>query len=187
MNKYTDEQLAQRLQQDDHESFGHIIDRYEPALIRYASRLVRDHDAAEDVVQETFVKAYRDIQSFDTKRKFSSWLYRIAHNEAIDYIRKNRRLVGLDEASEVASDTDIYSSAQSSLDQDKTKKRLGKAINAISLRYREPVILRFYEEKEYEEIAEIMRIPIGTVGTYISRAKKELKENLSDINIEDYL
>lgn len=187
MNKLTDEQLAAKLQGGDHEAFGLIIDRYESAIIRYAIRLVSDHDIAEDIAQEAFIKAYRDIQSFDTKRKFSSWLYRIAHNEAIDYIRKNKRLVGLDEASEVASETDLHKTAQRNLDRTDIQKRLEKVINTISFKYREPVILRFYEEKEYEEISEILRIPIGTVGTYISRAKKELRERLSDINIEDYL
>jgi len=187
MKRLTDEQLAAKLQEGDHEAFGLIIDKYESAIVRYANRLVNDHDIAEDVAQEAFIKTYRDIQSFDTKRKFSSWLYRIAHNEAIDYIRKNKRIVGLDEAIEVASEIDLHKTAQKNLDKSGTKDKLEKAINKISSKYREAVILRFYEEKEYEEIAEILHVPIGTVGTYISRAKKELKEQLSDINIEDYL
>jgi RNA polymerase sigma-70 factor (ECF subfamily) len=87
----------------------------------------------------------------------------------------------------VASEIDLHKTAQKNLDKSGTKDKLEKAINKISSKYREAVILRFYEEKEYEEIAEILHVPIGTVGTYISRAKKELKEQLSDINIEDYL
>lgn len=187
MNKKTDEQIAVQVQRGDREAFGQIIDRYEVALIRYVSRILGDHEAAEDVTQEAFLKSYRDIQSFDGRRKFSSWLYRIAHNEAIDYIRKNKRVVTLEEAGTVASEEDLHGAAQKKIDRYSLRKRLDAAIGNISAKYRETVILRFYEEKEYDEIADILRIPIGTVGTYISRAKTELRTYLGDINLGDFL
>lgn len=187
MTKITDEQLAAQVQGGDNDAFGQLIDRYESALIRYAGCLVGDMDIAEDITQEAFLKSYRDIQGFDKGRKFSSWLYRIVHNEAIDYIRKNKRLVELEEAENVASDEDLHQTSQERLDKPHLKKKLDAAIKKLPIKYRETVILRFYEEKEYDEISDILRIPIGTVGTYISRAKAVLKQHLSEINLEDYL
>jgi len=187
MIKETDEQLAVRVQNGDKETFGLIIDRYEAALIRYTTRLLGNHESAEDVTQETFLRAYRDIRGFDPHRKFSSWLYRIAHNQAIDTVRKRRGTVILEEAENVASEEDIHHSTRKRLDREHLKNMLDGAIKQIPVKYRETVILRFYEEREYDEIAEILHLPIGTVGTYISRAKIELKKQLNDINIEDYL
>ncbi len=185
--KETDEQLAVMLQKGNKDAFGQLIDRYEPALLRYTHRLLSDQDAAEDVTQETFLKSYRDIQGFDPNRKFSSWLYRIAHNQAIDAIRKRKGTVILEEAESIASEEDIHDDIQNRLDKKHLRTKLDTAIAKIPTKYRETVILRFYEEKEYDEIAEILHLPIGTVGTYISRAKAELRKQLTEINIEDYL
>ena len=93
----------------------------------------------------------------------------------------------LEEAENVASEEDIHHSTRKRLDREHLKNMLDGAIKQIPVKYRETVILRFYEEREYDEIAEILHLPIGTVGTYISRAKIELKKQLNDINIEDYL
>src|SRR3989344_4369418 len=89
--KMTDEEIVKQVQNGDDDAFATLIDRYEHKLIRYAHRfLFYDRDSVEDVVQEVFIKVYVNVESFDATRKFSSWIYRIAHNELIDTVKKNR-------------------------------------------------------------------------------------------------
>ena len=93
MPKKTDEETVLQVQDGDTESFGILVERYEAKMMRYAHRFLFGYHDAEDLMQEVFIKAYTNIQSFDTKRRFSSWLYRIAHNEFINAIkRKDQRL-----------------------------------------------------------------------------------------------
>ena len=88
MTEQTDEQIAQAVQKGDSSAFGLLVERYEPKLLRYAKKFLFDYEDGKDIVQEVFIKAYSNIQSFDSGRSFSSWIYRIAHNEFINAIRK---------------------------------------------------------------------------------------------------
>lgn len=165
-------------------AFGEIIERYEAKLARYIDRLgVRVLDDKLDVLQETFIKAYRNLNSFDGSFKFSSWIYRIAHNEAISWYRKRSVRP---EGHLVADSEDVMllikdgtDGAEVSFDKDLNAAELLRALDEIDQKYKEALILRFFEHKEYEEISDILRIPIGSVGTLISRGKKQL---LNEIN-----
>jgi RNA polymerase sigma-70 factor, ECF subfamily len=165
-------------------AFGYIIERYEAKLKRYIARLgVRNYDDQLDVMQEIFIKAYKNLNSFDTSLSFSSWIYRIAHNEAISWYRKQNvrpeghlaadgeEILGLlsskEEGVEVAIDHSINA------------EELGRALKEIDLKYQEAIILRYFEHKDYEEISDILKIPIGSVGTLISRGKKQLQTALN--------
>jgi RNA polymerase sigma-70 factor (ECF subfamily) len=187
MQSFTDEEIVSKIQAGKSELFGEIIDRYENKLVSYASKLILDHDMAEDAVQEAFIKTYRDIQSFDIKRKFSSWIYRIVHNESINQVRKNSKNVDMDEVGEIASSIDIANETATKIDNQKLSTQLLEAISKLPLKYREVVMLRFYEDKSYDEISDILRLPGNTVGTYISRAKIDLKKNLNIKDIEEFL
>jgi RNA polymerase sigma-70 factor (ECF subfamily) len=176
--KKTDEEIIEKVKRGDKEEFGEIIDRYEKLLRSYAYRLVGNPDLVEDIVQEAFIKAYRDIWGFDTGRKFSSWIYRIVHNQAIDQFRKNQKLVNLEEFPEIAENRDLAQEIQEKIDNKKDKERLASAIKLLPEKYKNVIILKYFEEKDYEEISDILRIPVGTVGTLISRAKKKIRENL---------
>lgn len=163
----------------EHSSFGFIIERYEAKLKRYVSRLgVRNYDDQLDVLQEIFMKAYRNLNSFDTSLSFSSWIYRIAHNEAISWYRKQSVrpeghlvLDGEDVVALVKSKEDAQDVA---FDKEINAEELNKALEAIDEKYREVLVLRYFEHKEYEEISDILKIPTGSVGTLISRGKKQL-------------
>lgn len=91
MTQQTDEQIAKAVQKGDSEAFGALVERYEPKLLRYAKKFLFNYEDGKDTVQEVFIKAYANIQSFDSSRSFSSWVYRIAHNEFINAIRKKGR------------------------------------------------------------------------------------------------
>ncbi len=181
ITKLTDEELA-KLSVSDTACFGELIDRYNPTLLRYVMR--RSHatkEDAEDIVQNSFIKMYRNINDFDYDLKFSSWAYRITHNEMIDWYRKqNTRpqlfITDKDENifDSIAGDMNIEKEAI----QKETKKEIESIIKTLDPKYQEVVSLRFFEDKSYEEIADILEIPAGTVAIRLSRAKKILQDTL---------
>jgi RNA polymerase sigma-70 factor (ECF subfamily) len=168
-----------RLTLEDKNHFGFLIERYEAKLGRYINRLgVRRSEDQDDVLQEIFIKVYRNLYGFDTSLSFSSWVYRIAHNEAISWYRKsNVRPEGhlIAEGDEI---TTLLSSKEESrevlFDQTLNAVAVNKALKEIDAKYREVLVLRFFEHKEYDEISDILKIPIGSVGTLIHRGKKQL-------------
>jgi len=169
-------------------SFGFIIERYEAKLRRYISRLgVKNLEDAADVLQEIFIKAYVNLNSFDTSMSFSSWIYRIAHNEAISWYRKQSvRPEGhlIIEGDEVLS---LLSSKQEGaelqFDHQINATELNKALTTLEPKYMQVLLLRYFEEKEYSEISDILRIPVGSVGTLIARGKKQLQTVLNRDNL----
>ena len=173
----SDEELVQ-IALADQESFGLIIDRYSEPLSRYIRRLTRlDEEEAKDVLQDIFIKIYLNLNDFDHRLKFSSWIYRVAHNQVIDHWRKSQvrpsTAIDPDDAFwlSVADDLDLEAEAN--------RRELGvkirKLIDRLEGDYRAILILRYLEDKDYQEISDIMKKPIGTVATLINRAKKKLK------------
>ncbi len=176
INKLTDEEIARLVQSGDIDVFGELIKRYEAKMLRYAKKFLFNYEDAEDIVQEVFLKAYINIQSFDAGRKFSSWLYRIAHNEFINAIKKKKRqpLLLFDSdtlfprlASKERADTKV--------NEQEISQMLDKCLNKLNAKYREPLILYYFEELSYKEIADVLRIPIATVGIRLQRGKKIMK------------
>jgi len=166
------------------EIFGVIIERYEEKLRRYIQRLgVRIKEDQQDVLQEIFIKAYRNLNSFDTGLSFSSWIYRIAHNEAISWYRKHsvrpegHLIAEGDELLMLLSAKDTSSEVK--FDQLLNAEEVTRALEVIDLKYREVLILRYFEHKEYDEISDILKIPIGSVGTLLHRGKKQLSDALN--------
>jgi RNA polymerase sigma-70 factor (ECF subfamily) len=163
----------------EHSSFGFIIERYEAKLKRYIGRLgVRSYDDQADVMQEIFIKAYKNLNSFDTSLSFSSWIYRIAHNEAVSWYRKHNVRP---EGHLIADGEEVLALIKSkeegvdvAFDKEVNAEELGRAMAELDDKYREVLILRYFENKEYEEISDILKIPTGSVGTLISRGKKQL-------------
>ena len=168
----------------DKSVFGQLVDRYQAKLTRYVARLgVRDPDDQMDVLQEIFLKTYRNLNGFDSSLKFSSWIYRIAHNEAISWYRKKNvrpegHLIG--DSEEIISFLgDKGETADVSFDKTINAKEVNKALLKIDEKYREAIILRFFEHKEYDEISDILKIPVGSVGTLLHRGKKQLAAALN--------
>ena len=163
----------------DKEQFGVLMDRYEAPLRRYITRLgVRNSDDQLDVLQDIFLKVYRNLNGFDTKLKFSSWIYRIAHNEAISaYRKKNVRPEGhlVTDSEEILSFAAAsLDSAEVEFDQAVNAEVVQKALESLDKKYYDVLVLRYFEHKEYDEISDILQIPTGSVGTLIHRGKKQL-------------
>jgi len=178
----SDEQLIKVIREKDRELYSEIIKRYKTKLSHYLRKFICDADELEDILQDVFIKAYRNLHGFDIKKKFSSWIYRIAHNEAVNYLKKNSKIkISLDEVEYKIVDEKIDLNGH--IDKVFLKKEIGKYLESIKLKYREPLILFYFEQKSYEEISDILRIPTSTVGTLISRGKKIIKEKLEKENI----
>ena len=135
----------------------------------------------QDILQETFIKAYYNLNNFDPDLKFSSWIYRIAHNSVIDTHRKNKirpqgNLIDIEDSllQNIASDADVLKE----VDRKYIRKNIEDALENMGQKYQEVLVLKFFEEKDYREISDILKKPMGTVATLLNRAKKKLKEEI---------
>jgi len=169
--KLTDEEIIEKVRSNDRDLYAVIIERYKNKLLRYATNLVHDDDKASHIVQDSLVKAYINLNGFNTKKKFSSWIYRIVHNEAMNVVKKYQNEVPILDDFDFESEQDITKD----FEQKETAIYVEKCLNSIPLIYSEPLSLYYLDEKSYEEISDILRIPMGTVATRISRAKKLMK------------
>jgi RNA polymerase sigma-70 factor (ECF subfamily) len=172
-----DEDIARQVQFGQIDSFNILINRYEKRMKNYARNFLSDREDVNDVLQEIFLKAYKNIKSFDADRKFSSWLYRIAHNEFVNVLKKrNKKTLPL-------FDLDVFfpqyvkdgKDLTEEIDQKKMQEIIGKFTNKLEQKYREPIILYYFEDLSYKEISDVMQIPVSTVGIRIKRAKEVLK------------
>lgn len=177
LGELTDEQLVEVVRSKNQELYGEVIKRYQTKLVHYLKKFIHSDDELKDVLQDVFIKAFRNLYSFDTSKRFSPWIYRITHNEAINYIKKHwKETILLDD-----NDWLFFEDKQDfidNLDITLTKSLIEKELSLIKDKYREPLILYFFEQKSYEEISEMLKIPKSTVGILILRGKKILKENL---------
>ena len=167
----TDEEVVKKVIESDRELYAIIIERYQDKLLRYTYNLIRDSEKSKDSVQETFIRAYTNLNIFNTQKKFSSWIYQIAHNQAINIAKKNHREIPLLDDLDFESPENI----EDNFDQEKDVERINLCLKDIPILYREPLSLYYIEEKTYQEISDILRIPMGTVATRINRAKKIMK------------
>lgn len=169
----------------DKEAFGILIKKYEGPLDRYVRRLgISILEDREDVLQNTFLKVYKNINSFDSSFLFSSWIYRIAHNEAISFFRSKKvRPEGnsIDDSEDLIS---VLSDGTDLVFESEIKINSGhimKALTNLDQKYKDVVILRYFEERDYTEISDILQIPLGSVATLLHRSKEQLKKSLKHI------
>lgn len=182
MPELTDENLAQEVQNGNTHIFGSLVERYEKKLMRYAKRFLFDYADAEDMVQEVFIKAFKNIQGFNTTRSFNSWIYRIAHNEFINEIKKRgREPLSFFDPDTLFPHPIAPKQADDELKEKELKTLVDTFVNKLAPKYREPLVLYYYEDLSYEQIAEILHIPVSTVGVRINRAKQFLKKLQSNI------
>jgi len=172
LKKLTDEQIVKIVRTKDKEVYLEIVLRYQEKLLRYALYLVQDKAKAADAVQESFIKAFINLNSFNTKMKFSSWIYRIVHNQVMNVVSKYKKELPLFEN----VDLDSGKNPEIDLTKKEIRERVNKCIGQIPIKYSEPLSLFYLEEKSYGEISDILRLPIGTVGTRINRAKVFMKK-----------
>jgi RNA polymerase sigma-70 factor (ECF subfamily) len=188
----SDQDVVLRARSGQEAAYRELIRRYERPVFALLFRMVRDRELAEDLAQETFVKALNAIESYRPEFKFSSWIFKIANNAAIDHLRRRELdTLSLDgsphaETPEAMQATALQIGARQESPLDTVEaKELGGAIEAAigSLRpeYRSCILLRHVEGRAYEEIAEILNLPLGTVKTYIHRARNELRLSLAHL------
>ncbi len=183
----TDEQLILEFQEtNDTELFEAIVSRYKNPLFNFVFRFLGDRDATSDVVQETFIKVYRNKDSYKTFAKFSTWIYTIAGNLAKTELqrRKRKNQISINSWGEDEETMDLPDGGplpDRLVDSGMKNKMIQEALLKLPEVYREMVILRDIQEMSYEEIAETMGISIGTVKSRINRGRAQLQELLRDI------
>lgn len=177
MVELTDEEIISKVQEGDAHAFGFIVERYEEKMMRYARKFLANGQDAQDIVQDAFLKAYENIQSFDRSKRFSPWLYRIAHNEFVSAIRKKKRgPMMLFNADTFFPQLVSKDRTDSAFEEKELRIALNTSLNELNVKYREPLILYYMEELSYKEIADVLQIPISTVGIRIKRGKGMLKK-----------
>ena len=178
-------------QQGREVAFRELIRRYERPVFSLVYRMCRDRTTAEDLSQETFIKVLNNIDNYVPEFKFSSWLFKIANNLAIDHLRRRRiQTVSMDGAPDAttasqieATSFELASHGESALDELEAKElgsAIERAIAALRPEYRSCIMLRHVEGRSYEEIAATLDLPLGTVKTYIHRARHELRKALEE-------
>lgn len=181
----TDEALALEARRGSEEAFRKLVERYQRPVYSLLVRIVRNPESAEDIAQEAFVKAWRALARFDPSRKFSSWLFKIAHNSALDALRRQGvDTISLDapigdseEPPELPADPAAENPLRRLVARD-SGRALEAAIGELRPQYREILLLRFQEGLAYEEIADVLSIPLGTVKIHIFRARAELARRM---------
>ncbi|KAA3630855.1 MAG: RNA polymerase sigma factor [Bacteroidetes bacterium] len=181
----SDLEIVQKSLQDV-EYFACLYNKYEPKLLRYIKRIsYSSREESEDILQEAFIKIWRNLNDFDQSLKLSSWIYRIVHNETVSFWRKKTsygKSQTLELPEDISSLEDNTFGEENEL-SDNTAK-INKTLQKLPLKYREILVLKFLEMMSYEEISDVLKIPEGTVATRINRAKKAFiqqggKENFS--------
>jgi len=192
LSTFQDRELAALAAKGRESAFRELLTRYERPVFSLVYRMVRDRALAEDLAQEAFVRAFGAIGSYDPGYKFSNWIFKIANNHTIDYLRK-RKLDTISihgsphaaNAEEESRTTLVVRATGETPHEYVENKELGAqieaAIGALRPEYKSVILLRHVEGHSYDEIAEIMELPLGTVKTYLHRARNELKERLAEV------
>ena len=181
-----DVELIEAVLQGDQESYGELVGRYRGRLVNYLYRMLRDLGDAHDLAQDVFLKVYQALDRYDSRYRFSTWLFRVAQNAAIDRIRKRRlQLVSMDRAGSGEGDRtwEFPSSDPGPYGDLRNRERgaaIQDAIDRLPWEYRELIVLRHYGELSYDEIAKLKGMPLGTVKNKLFRGRQMLKERLSD-------
>ncbi len=186
LSDLTDEELIHRFQHDDLAAYDIIILRYKDQLLNFAYRFLGNIEESEDIVQETFLRLWRNRHAYRQIAKFSTWIYTIAGNLAKTELRKRkrRRIVSIsdmgfeDKEYEIE---DLMANTDREVNSAMTEKIIQNAINELPPRFREVIILRDIQELSYEDIGSILQIPLGTVKSRVNRARLKLQSKLKDI------
>ncbi len=189
MDGISDNDIIKNILNGNKEQFGILQKRYKRIIGNLIKKMIRDEDDVDDLIQDTFIKAYSALPSFQFSYSFSSWIYRIASNTCIDFIRKKKfNFVFIDEHTG-DDDNPVYeikdSNYQPDLEYNNKEKNdlLKKAINSLPENYRKIIKLRHEEELEYQEISDKLNLPLGTVKVHLFRARKQLYDSLKNQEI----
>jgi len=175
----TDRDLVLRTRRGEVEAFGEVVARYQQTVFNVCFRMLGERMEAEDVAQETFIRAYKRLETFDVERPFGPWIHRVATNVCLNHIRKQKP-----ESYEFDEERDLSSAAareepEASLQNVQATEQVHRAIVALPGNYRAVIELRHYQEMSYSEIAEALELPLSDVKSHLYRARKRLAKLLS--------
>lgn len=182
-----DDKLVERAIGGDESAYKEMVEKYERALYFHIQKMIKDKEQVNDLVQEAFVKAFDNLNSYSTNYAFSTWLYRIATNHTIDYLRKKKlKTLSIDEPVKTRDGEmkmqleDESAGTDRNIIRKQRQKIVQHAINDLPKKYRKVIELRHMEEKSYQEIADVLDLPLGTVKAHIFRAREMLYKALKD-------
>lgn len=158
------------------EAFGTLVERYDRAVYHLAFRTLRDRDEAADAAQEAFFKAYRSLRTFKPEAKFSTWIFSIAYHACCDRLSRRKRFSN----EELPERADPSAGPEHEAIAGDEARRLRAAIDALPEKYRTVITLYHLQGKQYEEIASVLQLPLGTVKTHLFRAKEQLRKLLTE-------
>ena len=172
------------------DSFEELVKRYQRPIASYVYRMLNDYDASLDVTQEVFIKVYKSLERYSSDYKFSTWLYRIAHNAAIDHIRRRS---GKEQSLETETAEGTYQlqleSPRPTPEQDRERKEwraeIESVVKCLPTVYRELIVLRHGKDLSYGEIAEVTDLPLGTVKNRLFRAREMMREIFVDRGLKE--
>jgi RNA polymerase sigma-70 factor (ECF subfamily) len=168
----------------DAKAFRLLVNRYLPLVYNYLFRMTQNHELSEEMAQEAFVKAYRNLKSFDRSRAFKPWLLRIATNATLSELRKQKKVVSLNAMEEEGTfqETDYQTTEDITiqLERQLSQEEVQQAMEQLPSKYRQVLLLRYQQELSYEEIAETMQTPLNTVRTWLKRGLEKLKQSVQE-------
>lgn len=170
-----EQQIIKQILEGDTEKYRLLLERYQKGLVHHCFTMVNDTEMANDLTQEACIKAYLQLKRYRKEYRFSTWLYKIATNLCLDFLKK-RRHISLDDVPELMSN---QLSPQEHAEKNESSLQLHKAVRNLPLKYQTVISLYYWQEQNYEEIAQIMSTPLGTVKTWLKRAKEQLKEEFN--------
>jgi len=184
-NKYTDEDLIARFQNGDEYAFDEIVNRYKDRLLNFVFRFIGQIDESEDIVQDTFLKVYKNKNSYVNIARFSTWIYTIAGNLAKTELRKRkrRRIFSISKMGIDDKEFELLSTARTPEENTESvfnEKIIQNAIQKLPDKFRTVIILRDIQELSYDEISKIIGVPLGTIKSRVNRARLKLRELLKD-------
>jgi len=182
-----DDELVENATGGDEKAYKKLVEKYERALYFHILKMIKDKKQVDDLVQETFVKAFDNLNSYNTNYAFSTWLYRIATNHTIDYLRKKKlQTLSIDDPVKTRDGEmqiqlpDKSAGTDRNIIRKQRQKIVQKAIGDLPEKYKSVIELRHMEEKSYQEIADVLDLPLGTVKAHIFRARELLYKALKD-------
>jgi len=178
-----DDQLIQKVQKGDNYAFDLLVKRYQRKIYFLAYRMVKNHDNADDIAQDTFINAYSAIKSFKAGYSFYTWLYRICMNLSINFLKRQKFMIPESQFEENASPLEKEATKVDAADHLASKEleiKIDRALNSLPPKFKAVLILRIYEDLSYEEIAQTLNISTGTVMSRLYRARERMQEMLKE-------
>ena len=171
-----DAAAAVAVQRGEAFAYRALVERYHAPLVRYARRFLGHAEDADDVIQEVFLRAYERIRQYDARRPFSTWIYRIAHNACIDHLKhRKREPIPFFDPDTLFPHPIARDTPEDHVTRAEILDAIERNLTSLDAKYREVVVLFYIAERSYEEIADILRIPVATVGVRLKRARDRLR------------